>query len=231
MRRPENLKLKYFLEKLMLCAVWKLFSYVFLWRWKSKVSFVLKFERCVCEVFIAFCIERPSEEGAPLGGGIKLCGSSSCVWGFRCLLNTEGILTLWVFLFGDGSLIWMWSASFTQWCRVLLSLSIIVKSLISTFWCLWRCGGFWWYWWLDFYGLKFFVWGTCWFHLCIQLCSCQLGISSGRLYQFSVYLDLDLFWCMSKDLMVLVSLRKTVCILLECVCTVHWGLWNMVWQL
>ena len=28
----------------------------------------------------------------PLGGGIELCGSSSCVGGLRCLLNTEGIL-------------------------------------------------------------------------------------------------------------------------------------------
>ena len=46
MRRPENLKLKYILEKMTLCDVWKLFSYVFLWRWKSKGLVVLKFERC-----------------------------------------------------------------------------------------------------------------------------------------------------------------------------------------
>ena len=68
----------------------------------------------------------------------------------------------------------------------LFSLSIIVKSLSSAFWAF--CGdvvvsdgtgG------LDFYGLKLFLSGTLWFHLCIQLCSCQLGISSGRLYQFS----------------------------------------------
>ena len=42
----ENLKLKYFLEKTTLCDVWKLFSYVFIWRWRSKDSTVLKFERC-----------------------------------------------------------------------------------------------------------------------------------------------------------------------------------------
>ena len=40
MRRPENLKLKYFLEKITLCDVRELFSYVF------KHSVVLKFERC-----------------------------------------------------------------------------------------------------------------------------------------------------------------------------------------
>ena len=53
---------------------------------------------------------------------------------------------------------------------------------------LWRCGGFWWHWWFDFYGMKLFLSGTCWFHLCIQLYSCWLGISSGRLYQFYVHL-------------------------------------------
>ena len=52
-----------------------------------------------------FCVERPSEEGAPLGGEIELCGSSSCLEGLRNLLNTEGILTLPMFLFSDGSLI------------------------------------------------------------------------------------------------------------------------------
>ena len=41
-------------------------------------------------------------------------------------------------------------------------------------------------------GLISMVSGTCWFHLCTQLCSCQLGISSGTLYQFSVHLELDL---------------------------------------
>ena len=46
---------------------------------------------------------------------------------------------------------------------------------------------------LNFYGLKLFLSRTCWFHLCILLCSCWLGISSGRLYQFSVHLmELDL---------------------------------------
>ena len=66
-------------------------------------------------------------------GGLELCGSSSCPRGLRNLLNTEGILTLPMFLLSDGSLIQMWSASFAQWCRVLLSLSIIVKSWSSAF--------------------------------------------------------------------------------------------------
>ena len=30
---------------------------------------------------------------APLGGGIELCGNSSCVGGLRSLLNSEGIMT------------------------------------------------------------------------------------------------------------------------------------------
>ena len=33
----------------------------------------------MCEVLIVFCVERPSEEGAPLGWGIDICGCSSCV--------------------------------------------------------------------------------------------------------------------------------------------------------
>ena len=61
----------------------------------------------MCEVFIVFCVERPSEGGTPFGGGLELCGSSSCVGGFRSLLNTEGILTLPMFLLNGGSLIQM----------------------------------------------------------------------------------------------------------------------------
>ena len=38
-----------------------------------------------CEVLTVFCVERPSEEGAPLGGGIELCGSSSCLGALRSL--------------------------------------------------------------------------------------------------------------------------------------------------
>ena len=58
-------------------------------------------------MLIVFCVERPSEEGTPLGEGIELCGSSSCVGGLRSLLNTEGILTLPMCLLSDGSLIQM----------------------------------------------------------------------------------------------------------------------------
>ena len=52
-------------------------------------------------MLIVFCVERLSEEGAPLGGRIELCGSSSCQGGLRSLLNTEGILTLPIFLLSD----------------------------------------------------------------------------------------------------------------------------------
>ena len=58
-------------------------------------------------MLIVFCLERPSEEDAPLGGGIELCGSFSCLEGLRSLLNTEVILTLPMFLLSDGSLIQM----------------------------------------------------------------------------------------------------------------------------
>ena len=68
---------------------------------------------------VVFCVERPSKEGVPLGWGIELCGSSSCLGDLGSLLNTEGILTLPMFLLSNGSLIWMWSASFAWWCRVL----------------------------------------------------------------------------------------------------------------
>ena len=56
-------------------------------------------------MLIIFCVERLSEKGAPLGEGIELCGSSSCLGGLRCLLNTEGIQTLQMYLLSDGSLI------------------------------------------------------------------------------------------------------------------------------
>ena len=34
-------------------------------------------------MLIVFCVERPSEEGVPLGGRIELCGTSSCLGGFK----------------------------------------------------------------------------------------------------------------------------------------------------
>ena len=40
-------------------------------------------------MLIVFGVKRPNKEGAPLGGGIELCGSSSCLGGLRSLLNTE----------------------------------------------------------------------------------------------------------------------------------------------
>ena len=58
-------------------------------------------------MLIVFCVERPSKEGAPLGWGDRICGSSNCPGGLRSLLNTEGIQTLPMFLLSDGSLIRM----------------------------------------------------------------------------------------------------------------------------
>ena len=84
-------------------------------------------------MLIVFCVERPSEESASLGWGIELCRCSSCVWGLRSLLNTEDILTLPMFLLSDESLIQLSSASFTLWCRVLLSLSFIVIIMLQNF--------------------------------------------------------------------------------------------------
>ena len=138
-----------------------------------------------CALIIVFCVWRPSKECVPFGWGIELHGCSSYVWHLRSLVNTEGILTLPMFLLSDGSLIWMWSAAFAQWCRMLLSLSIIVKSVSSAFGWFLECGGFWLHWLSDIYGVKLFFSGAYWFNLCIQLCSCGLAISSGRLCQFS----------------------------------------------
>ena len=58
---------------------------------KCKLSFVLK----------------DQVKNVPLGMGIELCGSSSCLGGLRSLLNTEGILTLPRFLLIDGSFLQM----------------------------------------------------------------------------------------------------------------------------
>ena len=52
-------------------------------------------------MLIVFCVERPSEEGAPLGGGIELCGSSSYLRGLRSLLNTT--LSRGIELYGSSS--------------------------------------------------------------------------------------------------------------------------------
>ena len=84
---------------------------------------------------MSFVLKYQAMKVSPLGGRIKLCSCSSCVWALRSLLNTEGILTFPMFLLHDRFLIQMWRASFAWWCRVLLSLSIIVKSLSFGFGC------------------------------------------------------------------------------------------------
>ena len=73
-----------------------------------------------------------------------------------------------------------------------VAVSNILKSLSSAFGCFVEM------WWFLMALVVWFLWselffsGTCWFHLCIQLCSCGLGVTSGRLYQFSAHLELDL---------------------------------------
>ena len=59
----------------------------------------------MCEVLIVFVLTDQVKKVPPLGWGIELCGSCSCVGGLRSLLNTEGILTLPMSLLSDGSLI------------------------------------------------------------------------------------------------------------------------------
>ena len=103
-------------------------------------------------MLIVFCVERPSKKVPPLGGGIELCGISICPGGLRSLLNIERILTLPMFLLSDESLIHMWSASFAWWCSVLLSLSIIVKSLSSAVGCFVEM------WWFLMALLVWFLW-------------------------------------------------------------------------
>ena len=56
-------------------------------------------------MLIVFCVEKPSEKDAHWGEGIELCGCSSGLGELRSLLNTEGSLTLSMFLSSDGSLI------------------------------------------------------------------------------------------------------------------------------
>ena len=238
MRRPDNLKLKYFLEKMTLCDVWKLLSYVFLWRWRSKGLVVLKFERCEhrddtsycrwrsrrCEVLIAFYVERHKWRRCPLGWGIELCGSSSCLGGLRSFLNAEGILMWPMFLMSDGSLIQMWSASFACQCKVLLSLSllsIIVKSLSSAFSCFVEIWSFLmelvvWFLWSETHSFMDLLVSL--MYSAVQLLA---GHFSDRLYQFSVHLELDLLGCMSKDLMVLVPLKKTLTLYFARQLTLH----------
>ena len=54
---------------------------------------------------LSFVLTDQVKKVFPLGWGIEVCGSSSCLEGLRSLLNTEGILTLPMFLLSDGSLI------------------------------------------------------------------------------------------------------------------------------
>ena len=82
-------------------------------------------------------LEDQVKKMPPLDGKMELLGCSSCVQGLRSLLNAEGILTWPMLLLSDGSLIQMGSAYFTQWCRVLLSLSITLSSAFGCFVEMW----------------------------------------------------------------------------------------------
>ena len=53
----------------------------------------------------SFVLKEQVKNMPPLGGGIELCGISSCLGGLTSWLNIEGILTLPMFLLRDGSLI------------------------------------------------------------------------------------------------------------------------------
>ena len=146
----------------------------------------------------------------PLGWGKELYGHSSCVEGLRSLLNTEGIQTLPMFLLSDGSLIWMWSASFAQWCMVLLSLSVIIKSLSYAFGCFVEM---WWF------LMALVVWHL-WFEtlslrdlLVLPMYSAvQLLAGHFQWYIMSVFCasGIGSLGCMSKDLMVLVPLKNLI---------------------
>ena len=56
---------------------------------------------------LSFVLKDQVKKVPPLGVGIELCGCSNCLGGLRSLSNTEGILTLPMFLLSDGSLIQM----------------------------------------------------------------------------------------------------------------------------
>ena len=47
---------------------------------------------------LSFVLKHLVKKVTPLGGGMELCGSSSCLEDLRSLLNTEGILTLPMFM-------------------------------------------------------------------------------------------------------------------------------------
>ena len=158
---------------------------------------------------VVFCVERPSEEGAFLGWQIDLCGNYSCLGGLRSLLDTEGILTLPIFLLSDGSLIWIWSASFAWWCRVLLSLSIIVKSLSSAFGCFVEM------WWFLMALVVRFLWSETFFQGHVgftYVFSCAVDGWAFPVLDYISFLNIWnwIFWCTSKDLMVLVPSKKTL---------------------
>ena len=134
------------------------------------------------------------------------------------MLNTEGILTLPMFLLSDGSLISMWSASLAQWCRVLLSLSIIVKSLSSAFGCFVEM------WWFLIALVVWFLWSETLSlrDLLVSPMYSAMQLLAGH-FQWqikSVFCasGIGSIGCMSKDLMVLVPLKKTLTLYFARVC-------------
>ena len=142
---------------------------MFLLRWRSKGPVGLKLERCKhrhdtsivdgdqegVKCYLFFVLKDQVKKVPSLGRSIKLCQCSSCVGGLRSLLNTEGILTLPMFLLGDGCLMHMLSDSFLD--GVGCCCLCLLFSVYSAFWCfveilwflmallvgvLWRCHGF-----------------------------------------------------------------------------------------
>ena len=137
---------------------------------------------------MSFVLKDQVRKVTPLGGEIELCGSSICLGG-ECWRNSD---------FANVSVEW-WIFDMSVKC---FFCSMVQGVAVSVYYCeifkfyflgvLQICGGFWWHWWFDFYALKLILSGTCWFYLCILLCSCWLDISSGRLYKFSEHLEFDL---------------------------------------
>ena len=79
-------------------------------------------------MLIVFCVIRQSKGGGPpwVGGWTYVAVLVVCeVWEVCWIL--KGFWFFSMFLLSDGSLIQMWSASFAEWCGLLLPLSLIVK--------------------------------------------------------------------------------------------------------
>ena len=175
-----------------LCDVWKFFLLYF-YEGGDVDSVVVKCERyehrddtsivdgdqegVKCELS-SLLKDQVKEMSCPHWVGDGTIGCSSCVWGVRILLKYWRDCDSPMFLLSDGSLIWMWSASFAQQGRC-CSVCHVKSFLSSAFGCFVAM------WWFLIAQVVWFLWSETLsfrgFHICIQLCSCGIGISSDRL--------------------------------------------------